>query len=309
MANVESNSTNTIEPHTFQVPIPITVPISSESSVETILFNHPYPPHLQQSITTNRIPNNTAQTPALAQTHPLLILLPGSSATHETFHPLIPLFPPHLPVLLYNRTTSHPLPSAHELLTLLTTLDCQGPYILLAHSYGGAIARAFLHIRSEAVAALIFIETGQETPAGEWSDQQFRKRVMQERPVVVIKGDTLHGLKTRNQQESQGNQTITTEITSLMRKWECKDRKLKRRQLCLSWNSKWVEVAGVGHGVVGERPDVVITEGVDWVLEELARQKRDRGKWWGFEMMMMTGWREIRQLGWEVGWLLGVLGR
>ncbi|KAK6065377.1 hypothetical protein SCUP234_12580 [Seiridium cupressi] len=61
---------------------------------------------------------------------------------------------------------SHPGPSprtaaaaARDLSDTLDEASILGPYILVCHSYGGLLAREFLHIRNGDVAGIIFIDT------------------------------------------------------------------------------------------------------------------------------------------------------
>jgi pimeloyl-ACP methyl ester carboxylesterase len=55
-----------------------------------------------------------------------------------------------------------PLDSAEELATLLERARIPGPYILVAHSYGGLIARLFARDRRRDVAGLVLVDTFEE---------------------------------------------------------------------------------------------------------------------------------------------------
>ncbi|KAI1170681.1 Alpha/Beta hydrolase protein [Nemania sp. FL0916] len=83
--------------------------------------------------------------------------------------------------------------------------ETDGPYLLIAHSYGGAFARAFIQhehdllLRSkkdstEGIMGLVLVETGQEGGLDAALDaQQIRRVVMGKRPVSVIRGNSLLG--------------------------------------------------------------------------------------------------------------------
>ena len=49
--------------------------------------------------------------------------------------------------------------AAKDLSDVLVAADIAGPYILVCHSYGGFVAREFLHIRSDNIAGIIFVDT------------------------------------------------------------------------------------------------------------------------------------------------------
>jgi pimeloyl-ACP methyl ester carboxylesterase len=55
-----------------------------------------------------------------------------------------------------------PLDSAHELATLLERARIPGPYILVAHSYGGLIVRLFARDYRREVAGLVLVDTFEE---------------------------------------------------------------------------------------------------------------------------------------------------
>lgn len=49
--------------------------------------------------------------------------------------------------------------AAQDLSDLLDSANISGPYVLVCHSYGGILAREFLHIRNDDVAGIIFVDT------------------------------------------------------------------------------------------------------------------------------------------------------
>ncbi|GAP91599.1 putative alpha beta hydrolase protein [Rosellinia necatrix] len=184
-----------------------------------------------------------------------------------------------------------------------------GPYVLVAHSYGGAFARAFFARRRDGrggggggrrggggggddrrVLGLALVETGQEGGLDAALDEaQIRAAAMGSRPVCVVRGDSLLGkrraLEARERAAAaaatatatlETGDTTTTTITTnaaalaaerdMLRRADAEDVRLKRRQLGLSRNSRFVQVSGCGHHVVRDRPDEVV-DAVRWILE------------------------------------------
>ncbi|KAI1329687.1 Alpha/Beta hydrolase protein [Xylariaceae sp. FL0255] len=179
----------------------------------------------------------------------------------------------------------------------------RGPYLLIAHSYGGAFARVFLqrehefghrgrntnantqgyqhnshnnsdNMRSDSdmIVGVVLVETGQEgglDPA--LDERQIRTVVLGSRPLCVVRGNSLLG-KWRALEEAEAQESgpsLSLNLVAqrrLLERVDAEDERLKRRQLGLSRNSRFVHVPDCGHHVVRDRPDVVI-EAVKWVLE------------------------------------------
>lgn len=59
---------------------------------------------------------------------------------------------------------------ATELNDLLAAADLAGPFVLICHSYGGIIAREFVHLRRDDVHGVVFVDANQElnTIEGPW---------------------------------------------------------------------------------------------------------------------------------------------
>ncbi|KAI0513015.1 Alpha/Beta hydrolase protein [Xylaria bambusicola] len=177
--------------------------------------------------------------------------------------------------------------------------DLQGPYLLIAHSYGGAFARAFIqheyrHRRQrkyggDRVLGLVLVETGQEGGLDAALDEeQIRRKIMGDRPVCVIRGNSLLGkwegleAKEKAAQMSHGEEgegegdtrrmlaeterrMVAAEREMLLR-MDAEDERLKRRQLGLSRTNRFVHLPDCGHHVVLQRPGDVV-DAVRWVLE------------------------------------------
>ncbi|MCJ1324441.1 hypothetical protein MMC10_001103 [Thelotrema lepadinum] len=217
---------------------------------------------------------------------------------------------PQVSLLLYSRAAhdqstgpanQSPTAAIEDLVSLLKVLKLKPPYVLVAHSYGGCIARTFLHLRgAKEVAGMVLVETGQETRLpGQAEEAQMRNGgVMGEKPVVVIRGNSmlgqcrelekkeaLLGERERSGEEWErkwkGEKERLAEMRGMFETLDREDERLKRVQLGLSRRSRFVQVADVGHHVVRDRPEEVV-EGVQWVLENLASgQESIKGGLWG----------------------------
>ncbi|KAI0877815.1 Alpha/Beta hydrolase protein [Hypoxylon argillaceum] len=170
--------------------------------------------------------------------------------------------------------------------------DLSGPYLLIAHSYGGAFARAFVQHElllprsqrnrgsANRVLGLVLVETGQEGGLDPKIDElQIHRTIMGSRPVYVIRGNTLlrkwqvleekeralNSLEAEADEIATRRQLLTTERDMLVQ-IDTEDERLKRRQLGLSKKSQFVHLPNCGHHVIRDRPDDVVTA-VKWVLE------------------------------------------
>lgn len=170
--------------------------------------------------------------------------------------------------------------AVQDLRRLLRALDLRPPYLLLAHSYGGTIARTFLQSCRDQVVGMVLAETGQETPTP-YDEEQYRRRILGSKPVSVIhavfvvaeeEDPTLMGVEGGRGRIVAGATTAAQgeERARLRQAWAEEDERLKKAQLRLSSNARYVRVDRCGHNVVRERPDVVIEE-VRWVFEEALR--------------------------------------
>ena len=188
-------------------------------------------------------------------------------------------------VLLYERPSGLSVPEATtDLVLYLDQHDLRGPYVLIAHSHGGAHARCFIHRVGKAdIAGVVLVETGQE---GVWDakiqEDQEDHHVLGERPLVVIKGNSLRR-KWRQLEEDdlelreraqKGEKIVEAEKARIMlirnelNKWDKEDTKLKKQQLKLSKNHRFISIPEVGHHVIRDAPRRVAAE-VDWVMANL----------------------------------------
>ena len=129
---------------------------------------------------------------------PLVIVFPGSGAACDSWIPVSTQIASFARVLLYDRSglgrSEHGSAresgfcSALELSNLLQTVGIGAPYLLLAHSYGGCVAREFLQLRPTDIVGMVLSETGTEIPC-EHAEEQYRSQILGDSPLSVITGE------------------------------------------------------------------------------------------------------------------------
>ncbi|KAI0857718.1 Alpha/Beta hydrolase protein [Xylaria cubensis] len=179
-----------------------------------------------------------------------------------------------------------------------------GPYLLIAHSYGGAFARAFVqheHLLlrrwckkspSNQILGLVLAETGQEGGLDPALDElQVRRTIMGSRPVCVIRGNSfiakwkaleekervMNSSEDETEETAVRRQMLAAEREMLLRV-DAEDERLKRRQLGLSRKSRFIHIPDCGHNVIRDRPDEVIAA-VQWVLDNAESQEKRTSLW------------------------------
>ncbi|KAI1737682.1 Alpha/Beta hydrolase protein [Xylaria scruposa] len=189
--------------------------------------------------------------------------------------------------------------------------NLDGPYILIAHSYGGAFARAFIQHEhqllrqrrnnspSNRVLGMVLAETGQEGGLDPALDElQIRRTIMGSRPVFVIRGNSFIGKwKALEENERVLNSSwYETEETAtqrqkleaerdMLQRVDAEDERLKRRQLGLSRKSRFIHIPECGHNVIQDRPDEVVAA-VQWVWDNAEGQEEHTGLWkWALERL------------------------
>ena len=135
---------------------------------------------------------------------PLIICLHGSndSCMRSWLSLIEVLYKSGHRVLLYDRPTQNaqvgtgadlkPHRAVSELCSYLYSMELRGPFVFIAHSYGGCIARLFLQQKPKEVAGMVLVETGQETalaPAVE--EEQYRRQMLGDKPLSVVRGNVL----------------------------------------------------------------------------------------------------------------------
>lgn len=208
---------------------------------------------------------------------PLIICFHGSGDSCATWAALAEQLSSAYRVLLFNRGEHNPKPdmALDQLFAYLSQSSLPPPYLLIAHSYGGTFARHFLEKRPRQVAGMVLVETGQETaldPAAE--ERQYRGQVLGGRPLSVVRGNSMIGKQTQIEKALAGAGDNEAERARLLVQKELldatdrEDERLKREQLRLSRNTRYVHITDCGHHVVRDRPDVV-AEQVSWAMSNL----------------------------------------
>lgn len=206
---------------------------------------------------------------------PLIICFHGSGESCEpSWSKLSQLLSSKYRVLLFERGRLNPLPAqaTRQLLDYLSSQDIPGPYVLVAHSYGGAFARMFIHKACKSVAGAVLVETGQEGGLDlEIATSQTRKMVLGSKPLSVIRGNSFIS-KTKSLEAEEKKTMTEQQKAALAIQWELleatdkEDERMKKEQLRLSKNSRYVHIPDCGHHVIRDRPDDVANE-VDWVMD------------------------------------------
>ena len=215
---------------------------------------------------------------------PLLIVFPGANAACESWEPVSSLLQDTVRVLLYDRSglgrSEHgpnkdtgPV-AADELSMLLKALNLPGPFVLVAHSYGGCVAREFLHLHAGDVVGMVLSETGTETKC-RYAEKQYQRQVLGDCALSVIRGES--AFTARREEDVSMSDEQRRARDSMLEAMANADEHLKREQLRLSRNSKFRNVPDCGHNVHLTQPDVVAEE-VKWVLSNPMKTKRSRMK-------------------------------
>ncbi|KAK6857777.1 Alpha/Beta hydrolase protein [Apiospora arundinis] len=167
--------------------------------------------------------------------------------------------------------------------TFLKTRDLPGPYILVGHSYGGAFARMFIHKAAKDVAGAVLVETGQEGGLDpKIAAAQTRNRVFGDKPLSVIRGNSFLE-KTKSLKASEKMAVTDQQKAALNVQWQllqasdAEDERMKKTQLLLSKNSRYIHIPNCGHNVIRDRP-VIVAEEVDWVLGNVTASHKCT--WW-----------------------------
>ncbi|HSN66457.1 MAG TPA: alpha/beta hydrolase [Fusibacter sp.] len=100
---------------------------------------------------------------------PTVVLINGAGGPIEGWMKIWPLLNPSITVMAYNRlgvdksseptTPQHAVTMAEDLKKLLLTLDLQPPYLLVAHSLGGFVARVFASMYPQDTMGVLFLES------------------------------------------------------------------------------------------------------------------------------------------------------
>ncbi|KAG4411728.1 hypothetical protein IFR04_015139 [Cadophora malorum] len=119
--------------------------------------------------------NLSVSGPSRRPDSPIIILMTGHASSTLEWAAVIPLITPFARILGYDRSglglsqTKVPPPAittavsvAEELSALLRNAKIPPPYIMLAHSWGGVLAREFLHLHPSDVVGMVFVDANSE---------------------------------------------------------------------------------------------------------------------------------------------------
>ncbi|CAI6333162.1 unnamed protein product [Periconia digitata] len=205
---------------------------------------------------------------------PLIICFHGSGESCEpSWNGLAHLLESRYRILLFERGPHNPNPTqaTSHLLDFLKAQNLAGPYVLVAHSYGGAFARTFMHRVLKSVAGVVLVETGQEGGLDpKIAAAQTRKRILGQTPLCVIRGNSfIHKQKSLEAEEiravSEQQRAAFTMQRTLLEASDKEDERMKKEQLQLSRNARYIHIPDCGHHVIRDRPEAVADE-VDWVV-------------------------------------------
>ncbi|KAL6714227.1 hypothetical protein ACLMJK_007650 [Lecanora helva] len=216
--------------------------------------------------------------PSRLPSQPIIIIFPGSDAACDTWRPIMERISSSARVLLYDRSSigrsehgferNTGLSNAKELSKLLSVIDVEGPYVLVAHSYGGCVAREFLQLHSKDIVGMVLSETGTETKC-EHAEEQYETQILSDAPLAVIRGEAVINPSRMTSDETASGQAHGQDAyQKVVRGMQETDESLKREQLRLSRNSRFRNLPDCGHSVHIERPEVVVEE-INWVLNNI----------------------------------------
>ncbi|KAF5664736.1 alpha beta hydrolase [Fusarium heterosporum] len=227
---------------------------------------------------TQDIASDTRIVGANNDSYPLVICFHGSGGSCASWEPLANSLSNSYRILLWDRRDSEVKPST-AVTTLLGYLDeahLSSSFVIVAHSYGGTFARLFLEQRPHQVAGMVLVETGQETAIdSKVEKRQYDNQILGNKPLVVIRGNTLVDKWREYNEKLTASGTTSNPILEMQKQLldatDKEDERLKKAQLQLSRNHKYVHIPDCGHGVISQRPEAV-REAVDWVMEHLYTQ-------------------------------------
>lgn len=208
---------------------------------------------------------------------PWIICFHGSGDSCTSWEPLVGLLKDYQ-ILLWDRLDPNikPEKAVSDLLEYLDGSQPSSIYVLVAHSYGGTFARLFLESRPHQVAGMVLAETGQETAIDPKMEQrQYESKILGDKPLVVIRGNTLRWKQIQYEQALAAEQNLANPTLAIQKQMldatDKEDERLKKAQLQLSRNNRYIHLTDCGHGVIEARPDAV-REAICWVMEHLHSQ-------------------------------------
>ncbi|KAJ4169069.1 hypothetical protein NW754_011001 [Fusarium falciforme] len=210
-----------------------------------------------------------------ANSSPLIICFHGSGDSCASWIPLAELLGTKYRVLLWDRQDPYMKPESiiNGILWYLDQAKLPPPYVLVAHSYGGMFLRLFLDRKHPDVAGVVLVETGQEAETGKGiEERQYRNQILGNKPLVVIRGNTLIGKWKQYEEALVATEGKTSPNLVAQKQMldaaDKEDERLKKAQLALSRCHRYVHIPDCGHDVIQQRPEAVVKE-VTWVMDHL----------------------------------------
>ncbi|KAJ5915714.1 alpha/beta hydrolase fold protein [Penicillium verhagenii] len=114
----------------------------------------------------------SASGPPRTPSDPLVVIVAGAGDVTSSYTALAPLVAKFARILLYDRSglgrsepgrpDGSPIIAAKELHRLLHTMQLSPPLLLAGHSYGGIVAREYLHLYPGDVAGMVLLDSATE---------------------------------------------------------------------------------------------------------------------------------------------------
>ena len=158
--------------------------------------------------------------------------------------------------------------------TLLENVHIEGPYVLVAHSGGGLLARLFAGRHSEDVVGMVLVDTGHEefptraqevVAAEEW---QLYRDLYADRRAALISEEEVAAAQAGVAAVSLGDMPLVVLSARLERprlpvdinvRFQEVMLKLQREKLApLSSRGVHIDVPNSGHAIQNDRPEVVV---------------------------------------------------
>jgi len=224
-----------------------------------------------------------ASIPIAASHHPTIVCFHGSGGnTAASWSELIGILSMKYRLIMVDRGANVTSVPDHIgfLQEHLSAVGMPGPYILLAHSYGGTFAKQYLCQHRENVVGVVLVETGKSPEpidCAHFLPWKRGKGLLGSKPLLVIRGDSLQQSRQTVDDsvhvfvgEAQTPaQLIASQRVQLLVDAERKDENLEKAQLQISSRHKYVHMPDCGHNIIRDRPDVV-KDSIEWVFDNLS---------------------------------------
>jgi pimeloyl-ACP methyl ester carboxylesterase len=239
---------------------------------------------------------------------PAIIIEAGAGDNHTSWSAVIRLTSPFARIYSYDRAglgLSGDSPSernaevmARELSLLLEAARVEPPYILVAHSYGGIIAREFVALRGENVVGMVLVDTSHEDLEVEGEEiripSEARRAVMGGLDYVAVTGlESTHKFTAEEwdaflhaeegSEQGLARERAAIEESHMMSKWKRQldlcvlgDRTLSVIQGHREWDFRKLYEAGVAKGNGTREQQLAVEKTLDRMEELDVRLTKDQ---------------------------------